>query len=159
MPTFNQLVRKGREDAKKPKSSCSFARLQHAYQAADRSCCSSEERRLHEGVHKDPEEAELCFEKDRKSQTDQRYRSYFVYSGYRSQLAGTQRCAYPRREESRTFLVCVITSFAVRSIRRALQREISPVPSTAQSAKRRSNSPARCRRSVKTLFMKGILRG
>lgn len=88
MPTFNQLVRKGREDAKKSKSSA----LLHGFNTLTKQqtdlAAPQKMRRLHEGVHQDPEEAELCFEKDRESKTDQRYRSYFVYSGYRSQLAG-----------------------------------------------------------------------
>ncbi len=61
MPTFNQLVRKGRQDKKfKSKAPALQKRAQLAEEEGDGPERTAEARRLHIGSYHDAEEAELC---------------------------------------------------------------------------------------------------
>ena len=60
MPTFNQLVRKGREQATYKSTAPALQKgLNTLKNKTHRSVFSPEERRLHRGQNDDPEEAEL----------------------------------------------------------------------------------------------------
>ena len=60
MPTFNQLVRKGREQATYKSTAPALQKgLNTLKNKPDRSVAPPEERRLHRGQNHDPEEAEL----------------------------------------------------------------------------------------------------
>lgn len=61
MPTFNQLVRKGREQATyQVYRSGSAEGYQHSEESSYGFVLPPEERRLHGGQNYDPQEAELC---------------------------------------------------------------------------------------------------
>ena len=82
MPTFNQLVRKGRQTAVKKSTAPALQRGYNSLQKQrDQHFFSSEERRMHRSKDRYPEEAELCSAKDRQSTSFQRNRGYQLHSG------------------------------------------------------------------------------
>ena len=78
MPTFNQLVRKGRTVAEVKSTAPA---LQKGYNAKKK---TAEAWCVHCCQNFHTEEAELCYEKDRQSTSDKWLRSNCLHSGYRS---------------------------------------------------------------------------
>ena len=122
MPTFNQLVRKGREDVeKKAKAPALLKGL------------NTKKRVMTD--QNSPQKRGVCTSV--KTATPKKPNSALRKIARVRLSNGIEVTAYIPGEGS---LVCVTTSSEVRSTHRALPRECRLVPSTAQSARRQARS-------------------
>ena len=89
MPTFNQLVRKGREVVEKKSTAPALLKGWNSKKRVAIDQNSPQKRGVCTAIRTaTPKKTKLCIEKDRQSQADQRNRGYRLHPRYRPQPAG-----------------------------------------------------------------------
>ena len=89
MPTFNQLVRNGRETQEKKAKAPALLKGLNSKKNILTDQNSPQKRGVCTAVKTaTPKKAQLSAQKDRKSSSYKRNRSYFIHSGRRSQPSG-----------------------------------------------------------------------
>ena len=98
MPTFNQLVRKGRAVAEKKSKAPALQKSMNTLKKETVDISSPQKRGVCTAVRTaTPKKPNSAMRKIARVRLSNGYRSYCLYSGYRTQTAGTQRCTDPRR--------------------------------------------------------------